>query len=165
MRLRLWVTLLFLISSLPSSALSQDFTGQVIGVLDGDSIEVLHDRKAQRIRLYGIDCPEKRQAFGNRAKQATAALVFDRSVTVEHHGRDKYRRILGEVLLSDGTHVNRELVAEGWCWWYRKYAPEDVTLAALEAAARVAHKGLWSDPNPVPPWEWRKRSKEERDRF
>lgn len=65
------------------------------------------------------------------------------------------------MFLSDGTHVNRELVAEGWCWWYRKYALEDVILAALEAA-KLAHKGLWVDPDPVPPWEWRKLKREKR---
>lgn len=132
------------------------FSGEVIGVLDGDTIEVLHNRKAERIRLYGIDCPEKAQAFGTRAKQTTSELVFGRRVTVEGHGQDKYKRTLGDVFLSDGTHVNRELVAQGWCWWYQKYAPEDLILAGLEAAARFAKKGLWADPAPVPPWEYRK---------
>jgi endonuclease YncB( thermonuclease family) len=61
------------------------------------------------------------------------------------------------VLLPDGTNVNSELLREGWCWWYQKYAPEDLVLATLEAAARVARKGLWIVPNPVPPWEWRKK--------
>lgn len=159
MRLGLWLIFLLLLSRLSSPALAQAFTGQVVGVLDGDTIEVLHDKKAVRVRLQGIDCPEKAQAFGNRAKLATSDLIFAKSVTIESHGQDKYKRMLGTVLLSDGTHVNRELVAEGWCWWYQKYAPEDVILAALEVAARLAHKGLWADPHPVPPWEWRKRSK------
>lgn len=140
----------------PSLALSQDFTGRVVGVMDGDTIEVLHNKTPQRIRLYGIDCPEKAQAFGQRAKQATSSLVFSKTVTIESHGRDKYKRTLGDVFLSDGTHVNRELVAQGWCWHYQKYAPEDVILAALEASARMAHRGLWADPHPVPPWEYRK---------
>lgn len=132
------------------------FTGQVVSVLDGDTIEVLYNGKAKRIRLQGIDCPEKAQAFGQRAKQAVSALVFSKTVTVETHGHDKYQRTVGTVILSDGTHVNRELVAEGWCWWYQKYAPDDLVLAALEVTAKLAHKGLWVDPSPVPPWEWRK---------
>lgn len=138
---------------------SESLKGQVIGVMDGDTIEVLHNKKAVRIRLQGIDCPEKAQAFGQRAKQATSTLVFSKTVTIEAHGHDKYKRIVGNVFLSDGTHVNRELVAQGWCWWYQKYAPEDLVLATLEAAARVARKGLWNDPEPIPPWEWRKQGK------
>lgn len=140
----------------PSLALSQDFTGRVVGVMDGDTIEVLHNKTPQRIRLYGIDCPEKAQAYGQRAKQATSSLVFAKRVTIESHGQDKYKRTVGDVFLSDGTHVNRELVAQGWCWWYQKYAPEDLILAGLEAAARFVKKGLWVDPDPVPPWEYRK---------
>jgi len=132
------------------------FSGDVIGVLDGDTIEVLHNKTPQRIRLYGIDCPEKAQAFGQRAKQATSDLVFAKSVTVEGHGQDKYTRTLGDVLLADGTHVNRELVAQGWCWWYRKFAPTNTELEQLEKAARDMRKGLWVDPHPIPPWEWRK---------
>jgi len=85
--------------------------------------------------------------------------VFAKTVTVETHGHDKYQRIIGDVFLLDGSHINRELVAQGWCWWYRKYASEDVMLAALEAAARVGRKGLWADSNPVPPWEWLKQGK------
>ena len=132
------------------------FTGEVVGVLDGDTIEVLHNGNAQRIRLQGIDCPEKGQPYGNNAKQATSALVFALEVTLQIHGKDKYGRILTDVLLADGTNVNHTLVKDGWCWWYRKYAPDDVMLAALEAEAGLAQKGLWADPHPTPPWEFRK---------
>ncbi len=140
-----------------SSAEAFSFTGEVVGVLDGDTIEVLHNGKAERIRLYGIDCPEKGQPFGNNAKQATSALVFAQRVTLEIHGKDKYRRILAEVLLADGSNVNHALVKDGWCWWYRKYAPGDTELERLEQDAREAKIGLWADPEPIPPWEWRKR--------
>ncbi len=133
------------------------FTGQVVRVIDGDTIEVLHNGNAEQIRLHGIDCPENGQAFGMAAKLATSALVFAKSVTVERQGSDKGARASGAVLLSDGRHVNHELVANGWCWWYPTYGPEDLVLVDLEKAARVAHKGLWTDPSPVPPWEWRKR--------
>lgn len=133
------------------------FTGEVVGVLDGDTIEVLHNGKAQRVRLHGIDCPEKGQPFGNNAKQATSAQVFALDVTLDIHGKDKYGRILADVLLADETNVNQALVKDGWCWWYRKYAPSDTVLEGLENDAREAKKGLWVDPNPVPPWEWRKK--------
>jgi len=138
------------------SGATSEFQGKVIAVLDGDTIEVLHNGKADRIRLKGIDCPEKGQPFGKNAKHATSALVFAQYVTLEIHGKDKYRRILADVLLADGTNVNRELVAQGWCWHYEKYAPDDLVLAVLELAARGAKNGLWVDPNPMPPWEWRK---------
>ena len=135
------------------------FTGEVVGVLDGDTIEILHNGKAQRIRLYGIACPEKGQPFGNNAKQATSALIFAQLVTLQIHGKDKYGRILADVLLADETNVNHELVKEGWCWWYRKYAPDDTVLERLENEVREARKGLWIDSSPVPPWEWRKRGR------
>ena len=120
-----------------------------------DTITVLHSGKPERIRLYGIDCPEKRQPFGKRAKQFTSSLVFGKHVRVEEHGRDRYKRTIGEVVLSDGRNVNHELVKAGMCWWYRKYAPNNEVLEQLEQEARDAKRGLWAEPDPVPPWEWR----------
>ena len=142
----------------PSGVLA-DFTGPVVSVLDGDTIEVLHNTYPERIRLSGIDCPEKGQAYGNNAKHAASALVFGKDVILDTHGQDKYRRTLADVFLRDGTHVNHELVKDGWCWWYRKYAPGDIVLEGLEKEARQAKKGLWPDPHRVPPWEWRKRTR------
>ena len=72
------------------------------------------------------------------------------------YGLDKYGSTLRDVLLLDGTHLNQELVKDGWCWWYRKYAPDDTVLEGLEQETREAKIGLWADPLPVPPWEWRK---------
>jgi endonuclease YncB( thermonuclease family) len=145
--------------SLAAVALAADFSGPVVAVLDGDTIEVLHHTRAERIRLNGIDCPEKGQAFGTRAKQATSELVFGKEVTLQSHGKDKYGRTIADVLLPDGTNVDHALVRDGWCWWYRKYAPADAVLEGLEKEARDAKKGLWADPHPVPPWVWRKRSR------
>ncbi len=136
-----------------------DFSGPVVSVLDGDTLEVLHNQHPERIRLSGIDCPEKKQAFGQRAKQAASALAFGKDVTIQTHGHDKYRRTIGDVILPNGMNLNHELVKQGWCWWYRKYAPRDTVLEGLENEAREGRKGLWADPQPVPPWEWRKRSK------
>jgi endonuclease YncB( thermonuclease family) len=124
-------TLGFFISSCPV-VLASDFTCPVVSVLDGDTIEVLHNSHAERIRLNGIDCPEKGQAYGQRAKQAASALVFGKEVTLQTHGLDKYGRTLEDVLLPDGTNVNQTLVKDGWCWWYRKYAPRDTVLEGLE---------------------------------
>ncbi len=147
----------FLLLLLFSDTEVSPFTGEVVGVLDGDTIEVLHKGRVEQVRLHGIDCPEIGQAFGMAAKLATSALVFARSVTVDSQGQDTDKHTLGKVSLSNGTHVNRELVAKGWCWWYPTYGPEDFALADLETAARGAHKGLWTDPQPVPPWEWQRR--------
>ena len=133
-----------------------DFSGLVVSVLDGDTLEVLNGHHAERIRLSGIDCPEKGQAYGNNAKQAASALVFGRDVTLQTHGQDKYNRTLADVLLPDGTNLNQELVKQGWCWWYRKYAPGDTVLEGLETEAREGRKGLWADPQPVPPWDYRR---------
>jgi len=99
-------------------------------------IEVLHNTKAERIRLNCIDCPEKGQAYGTRANQAASALAFGKEVTVQTHGKNKYERTLADVLLPDGTNVNQEFVKQGWCWWYRKYAPGDTVLEGLEKEAR-----------------------------
>ena len=137
-------------------AFAADFSGPVVGVLDGDAIEGLHNSRAERIRLNGIDCPEKGQAYGKRAKQAASELVFGKDVTLQTHGKDKYGRMIADVLLPDGSNVNHVLVREGSCWWYRKYAPSDTKLEMLEAVAKAAKRGLWADPKPVPPWEWRK---------
>ena len=143
--------------SSPPLFFAADFTGRVVGIIDGDTLEVLRNTHSEYIRLSGIDCPEKGQAYGNNAKQATSALAFGKEVTIQTHGKDKYKRTLGDVILPDGMNLNQELVKQGWCWWYRTYAPGDTVLEGLEKETREAKKGLWADPQPVPPWEWRKR--------
>ncbi len=116
---------------LTSQALAADFTVRVVGVTDGDTITVLHNGKGERIRLHGIDCPEKRQAFGNRAKQFTSNLVFAKTVTVQVLDRDRYGRTVGVVLLPDGRSLNHELVKAGLAWMYRRYT-NDQSLSDLE---------------------------------
>lgn len=135
------------------------FTGQVVRVMDGDTIEILHNSKPERVRLNGIDCPENGQAHAKRAKQATSELVFGKDVAVRVYGKDKYGRTVAAVILPDGTNVNKALVKEGWCWWYRKYAAGDIELARAEADARKAKRGLWNEASPVPPWEFRKKKR------
>jgi len=141
----------------PCSTFAEGARGKVVGVLDGDIIEVLSDHHAERIRLHGIDCPEKGQAYGAKAKQAVSNLVLGKTVTFETLGFDKDGRTLANVSLPEGINVNLELVRTGWCWWYPESAPENVVLAELQRRARRAGVGLWADPNPVPPWQWRKR--------
>ena len=132
-----------------------DFVGRVVGVSDGDTIEVMRAGRAVRVRLQGIDCPESHQPYGTRAKQFTSDLVFGKTVAVQIHGTDQYGRILGEVILPDGRSLNRELVRNGYAWWYRRYS-DDPVLQRLEEEARRERRGLWRDKNPIPPWEFRR---------
>jgi len=107
---------------------ANDFNGLVVGILDGDTITVPHNDKGERIRLYGIDAPEKGQAFGNRAKQFVSALAFGKEVKVEAKGKDRYGQTVADVILPDGSNLNREIVKAGFAWWFRKYAPKDTEL-------------------------------------
>ena len=118
--------------------------------------EAFHSGKHECIRLGGIDFSEKGQAYGNNAKHAASDLAFGKDVTIQTHGHDKYKRTIGDMILPDGTRANHTLVKDGWCWWYRKYAPGDTVLEGLENETREARKGLWADPQPVPSWEWRR---------
>jgi endonuclease YncB( thermonuclease family) len=127
-----------------------------VGVSDGDTIKVMREGRTVKVRLHGIDCPEKKQPYGTKAKRFTSDRAFRNEVTVYVKDTDRYGRIVGEVILPGGLSLNKELVYFGLAWWYRKYAPNDRTLKALETGARAEKKGLWADKNPIPPWEWRK---------
>ena len=134
--------------------------GKVINVADGDTITVLDDTHTQhKIRLTGIDAPEKRQAFGNVSKQSLAEQVAGQSVAVEWVKVDKYGRKLGKVLLA-GQDANLEQVKRGLAWHYKQYqreqSPTDQqSYAAAEIEARAAKLGLWRDADPLPPWGFR----------
>ena len=147
-------TILCLLALTSFAAFTGTFKGEVVGVLDGDTIEVMRKGVAVRVRLDGIDCPEKKQAFGARAKQFASQLAFGKEVQIIERGLDRYGRILGEVILPDGTSLNKRLVAEGYAWWYQRYS-DDEELKRLQAQAREAKKGLWGDPKVIPPWIYR----------
>lgn len=132
------------------------FKGKVVKITDGDTIVVLTEQKEQiKIRLEGIDCPESNQDFGNRAKQAVSDLCFGKEVTVIKSGEDHYKRTLGFVFVGD-VNVNKELLKHGLAWHYIKYN-KDEDLAKLEQEARKQKIGLWSQPNPVTPWNYRRK--------
>jgi micrococcal nuclease len=134
-------------------------TGKVIAVKDGDTIEVLLNGKAQRIRLAHIDCPEKNQPYGTKAKLFTSEKCFGQLVTLAHNRQyDRNKRLIAEVILSNGDTLNRELVKTGLAWHYKKYSA-DSTYSILEIKARLEKKGLWADREPVAPWLWRKSSR------
>jgi endonuclease YncB( thermonuclease family) len=105
--------------------------------------------------LWGIDAPESKQPWGTRAKQFTGDLAVGKVVTVRVRDIDRYKRTVAEIILPDGRNLNQELVRAGMAWWYRQFAKGDTVLPELEREARAAKRGLWADPSPVPPWEWR----------
>jgi micrococcal nuclease len=139
------------------------FTGRVVGVSDGDTLTVLRDKTPVKVRLWGVDAPEKSQAFGQQAKKRTSALAFGETVTVLPEDVDRYGRTVARVVLPDGRSLNWVLVAEGYAWWYRAYA-RDETLAKAEAAAQHERLGLWGAKTPEPPWEFRKHERERRQK-
>lgn len=154
MRSRIFAVLLVaLLLVVPSSV--RAFTGKLVKVLDGDTVEVLHDRKPERIRLAEIDCPEGDQPFGKAAKRFVLDLAAGKIVTVHPQTTDRYGRTVAEVILPDGQSLGRELVRAGYAWWFRRYS-DNQSLEQLEQEARNARSGLWSDPNAVAPWDWRK---------
>ena len=132
------------------------YHARVVGISDGDTITCLRDTTQVKVRLWGIDCPESGQDFGQRAKQATSDLAFGKTVQVLPRDTDRYGRTVAEVMLLDGRSLNRELVRQGAAWWYREYAPADRELERLEIEAKAAKRGFWAQSSPVAPWEWRK---------
>jgi micrococcal nuclease len=130
------------------------FSGVVVGVTDGDTVEIQVDGITSNVRLEGIDSPESAQRFGNHARQALVAFVFGQSVTFQKTGEDRFHRTLG-VILKDNISVNAKMIEGGFAWHYKEYN-KDTTLADLERNARQQKRGLWTDHNPVAPWDYRK---------
>lgn len=138
------------------SIIKKIFTGKVVGVSDGDSFTLLMSDNTQiKIRLQGIDCPEKKQDYGQVAKKFISNLIFNKTVTVLRKNTDRYGRIVGIILLTKGMNVNEELLKAGLAWHYTQH-DNNRNWDSLELAARLAKRGLWSKNNVIPPWEWRK---------
>lgn len=138
-------------TSVPSTTLQ----GKVIGVSDGDTVTLLINQQPVKVHLYGVDCPEKGQPFSETAKQFTSVLTFDKMATVYSKGEDRHGRTQGWLFIG-GTCVNRELITAGLAWWYQEFARHEIKLDDLEQKAREAKVGLWSEPDPIAPWEWRR---------
>lgn len=153
------------------SASAETISGRVVGVTDGDTITVLDGDKTQhKIRVAGIDAPEKAQPFGQRSRASMSTLVFGKEVEVVAGKRDRYGRTVGKVLVADPICQSRPcaktldaghaLITMGMAWWYRKYAREqsasDANLYELaENEAQAQRVGLWADAHSSPPWDWR----------
>jgi micrococcal nuclease len=133
----------------------KEIQGKVIKIADGDTFTMIFDNDFDvRVRLNGIDCPEKSQPFSKRAKQALSDFIFGKMVVVQYKEKDRYGRVIGDVYI-DGLHVNYEMVKLGLAWHFKRYS-DDEELNSLEKDARYKRIGLWSDKKPIPPWEWRK---------
>lgn len=150
---KLTTTLTLLLLTFTAQALT--LQGKVVHIADGDTLTILIAGNEQvKIRLAGIDTPERAQPFGNKAKQALAALAFQQEALVEVETKDKYGRAVGRVI-AGGLDVNAELVRQGMAWVYRKYT-NDQKLFKLEAEAKQAKRGLWATDDAIEPWLWRK---------
>lgn len=146
--------LMFVALSWP--ALSADIQGKVVRILDGDTLEVINAKRPVRIRLAGIDAPEKKQAYGRWSTEVLKSLVGGKSVTVSYTQRDRYGRILGQIFAPDRVNVNQFMVRAGAAWVYTQYNT-DPALPGLQNEARQQRRGLWADRSPVSPWTWRHR--------
>ncbi len=152
-----WIALL-LLWALPAAA--EILMGRVIGVADGDTITFLDSAHLQhKIRLSGIDAPEKGQAFGNASRKHMAELTYSKHAKADCYKVDRYKRLVCTVYV-DGKDVGLAQLDAGLAWWYLKFADEQSPQERLEyemaeTKAAIDRKGLWSDPNPTPPWEWR----------
>lgn len=148
-------TALFLLFSYCPWSEAAELSGKVVGVSDGDTLTLLVRRTQYKIRLAGIDAPEKTQPFGAVAKKGLSDITFGKTVRVEDSGRDRYGRVLGVVWVGN-TNANLLMIQRGLAWHFVKYS-KDLKLSDAELKARASRTGLWRDKNPVAPWEWRRR--------
>lgn len=143
------------------AAAADQIEGKVVGVADGDTLTVLDDKKTQhKIRLMGIDAPEKGQPFGDASKRSLSDLAFGQLVIVDYNKRDRYGRVIGKVI-RNGKDLNVEQVRRGLAWHYKQYQNEqeldDRSLYAQEEyLAQRDRRGLWADKEPVAPWDYRR---------
>jgi endonuclease YncB( thermonuclease family) len=134
-------------------------TGRVVRVADGDTVSILDRNNTQyKIRLHGIDTPERDQRYGKKAWDALSEMVAGKTVGVVVLGKDSYGRTDGTIYL-DEQNINLAMVVAGHAWWYRYYAPDEHLLQAAEESARAQKLGLWALPDPIPPWDWRRQQK------
>lgn len=156
----LFILMLGLSASLSCKLLEVPTTsGSVTRVADGDSFEMklLDSGQTARVRLFGIDAPERGQAHANKARSFTQNLLQGQKLSLDIIEEDRFGRLVANVYLDDGRLVNHLIVQAGYAWWFQRFAPNDGNLAALEAEARKNRRGLWQDANPLPPWEFRRK--------
>ncbi|QCD52826.1 thermonuclease family protein [Campylobacter sp. RM16192] len=143
--------ILLLTLILPTLALA--LSGKVIKVSDGDTITILQNKQQIKVRLFGIDAPEKKQAYGEKSRKFLANLIAGQIIEVREKGKDKYKRVLG-VVFHKGQDINAQMVSNGYAWAFIKYSKDYVKHQEYAVSKKF---GLWADKEPVAPWEWRKR--------
>lgn len=135
---------------------AQTLTGKVIGVKDGDTVVVIDSLKNQTtLRLAEVDCPEKAQAFGNKAKEFTSDQVYLKQIKYIVTDTDRYGRSIAKIYYDDNKYLSAEIIKNGFGWQYKQYSTSKL-LAKLEQEARQNKRGLWVDPNPIYPSDFRK---------
>ncbi|PKH52215.1 hypothetical protein CXF68_16615 [Tenacibaculum sp. Bg11-29] len=152
----LFILLLFIIPK--TVKLPENFCAKVIGVIDGDTIEVLYENKPIHIRLAHIDCPEKKQPFGKKTKRFVSNEIFGKKVKIIHSGKWHWNRLIAEVYYDGNKNLNKELISNGLAMHFKKYS-KDQKYKQLEIEAKNNKIGIWSDPNLIPPWEYRRGGK------
>lgn len=146
--------LLFVVSAQLTA--QQVLAGKVVKVIDGDTFDLLsRSNTVYRIRMLDIDTPERGQDFYRVSRQALAARIFSKEVTVRWTRSDRNGRILGTVICQ-GRNINLYMVEEGYAWHFKRYS-SDIQFAMAEKRARAAKRGLWEGGQPVAPWDFRKR--------
>lgn len=147
----------------PAQNAPAEGSAKVVGIIDGDTVDILVNGGTLRLRLAGVDTPEKGQPFGNNARQALSELIGGQQVQYVVRDTDRYGRSIADIY-SGNNHVNLWLVRQGLAWHYTAFS-SDAKLAEAERIAKSEGRGLWSDNRPVAPWNWRKLSRVERDRY
>lgn len=131
-------------------------SGKVIGIKDGDTVVILLEGNIQKtLRLAEVDCPENSQPFGKNAKQFTSDQIFGKQINFIETDTDRYGRTIAKIYYDNGKYLSAELIKNGLGWWYYRYS-NDENLGVLENEASNNKIGLWSDPNSIPPWDWRR---------
>jgi len=148
------IYILLILNSLVSFA--QLKTAQVVAIKDGDTVVLLDDNNNQiTIRLAEVDCPEKKQAFGTRAKQFTSEQVYLEYVQYTITSKDRYGRSIGKIYYDDNKYLSEEIIKAGYGWHYSQYSKSQ-KLSEIQADAKAHKRGLWVDENPIATWEFRK---------
>jgi endonuclease YncB( thermonuclease family) len=155
-----YLSIILLAVAVPNRALSRSFSAKVIYIVDGDTVEILWKQKIQRVRIWGIDTPEWDQPYSMQSKELTRKMLAGKTVEVFPKDVDKFGRLVARII-ADHASVSRKLVESGLAWVHIYYCKEPVCdrWKILQKRAMAEHKGLWNDPHPIAPWQWKRTHK------